>query len=268
MHSFNNFKKRIKRRENYVYNLIIKKNARLIIVLFSVLSLIFAVTISILDFLVLRHFDFLTRILIIFLSIPLMFIPVFSYLFSNTFSKLIKAEGEMRILAMYDAMTKLPARQFFMESANKILSITTRKKDPMALLYIDVDNFKKLNDRYGHGGGDAVLKKLGDTIFNFIRKSDVCGRIGGEEFAICSFVKDLSGAEHIAEKLIENVRETKVKYLDETISFTISIGITFLLNNDQNLSLNEILSQADMALYESKRKGKDKYTVYKNTSKK
>ena len=262
---FNNLKKKIIRIRigirNRIHNLIIKRNSKSIINLFSIFSLAASSIFFLLNVIIRNHFGFLINALFICLSIPLMFF-FFNYLFLNIFNKLIVTEKRMRKIATLDSMTNLPTRQSFMGSARTILSVTTRKKEPMTLLYIDVDDFKQLNDCYGHGGGDAILGELGSIIVKFIRESDACGRIGGEEFAVCGFVKDLLGAKHIAEKLIESVRKTKVKYFDKTISFTISVGITFLSNNDQHLTLNEILNQADIALYDSKESGKDKYTVY------
>lgn len=130
-----------------------------------------------------------------------------------------------------------------------------------ALLMIDVDHFKRVNDNYGHPCGDAVLREIAEIAKNHFRKGDVIGRYGGEEFAI--LLKDLSGeqAVAVAEEFRKAVENTAVRCQEQTVRVTISIGAAHCPGGD-NQTLESLLTQADEALYLSKSTGRNRSSLY------
>lgn len=120
----------------------------------------------------------------------------------------------------------------------------------------DIDNFKSINDTYGHNIGDQVLKITIDTIKNHIRKTDTLGRFGGEEFMIiCPGIND-EGARNIAEKIRKLVKDIKVEGIPE---ITISVGVAEYFPDE---SITDFIKKADIALYSAKKKGKNRVEIY------
>jgi len=160
-------------------------------------------------------------------------------------------------------MTNLYNRRYLHEVASTIFSISKREEHPMSLIMIDIDNFKSINDTYGHIAGDKVIQKLALLLQDSVRESDIVSRFGGEEFLIILPNTDISGAKIIASKIRELVENSSIT-IDEkrTISFTISLGVTGLKMSDS--SIESILKRVDMALYEAKEKGKNRTIVYKD----
>ena len=172
---------------------------------------------------------------------------------NNSLEEKIKARTKkLEILASTDFLTGIHNRRSFFLLAKKIFA----EEDTTNKLYavmIDVDNFKILNDTYGHQIGDEVLKLLTKSISSVLQEDDIFGRLGGEEFAIiCKYDKnnstDLEKIDEIR-NLVENL-----KYDD--IKFTISIGVTSKHENDKNIDM--LLNRADKALYEAKNTGRNK----------
>ena len=165
-------------------------------------------------------------------------------------------------LATIDFLTKIPNRRYFFELGHKLFSLAKRDKTDFALIIIDIDFFKKVNDEYGHFIGDEILKIVSTTIQDNIRTSDLVARIGGEEFIVLLNETSCDGAYIIAEKLREIVKEVKYTHEGFDVSVTISMGIS-CLKNEYDSELDDILIRADEALYSSKANGRDRVSIYK-----
>jgi len=133
-----------------------------------------------------------------------------------------------------------------------------RRTRPLSLLMIDIDNFKAINDHHGHPAGDDVLRALADRLSASMRAGDVCGRLGGEEFAVVLPDEDRDGAAASAERLRAAVETLGVEAESarERIGFTVSIGVSTLPQD--GYTLDELLRQADERLYRAKEAGRNK----------
>lgn len=160
-----------------------------------------------------------------------------------------------------DGLTKLNNRQYFQECLEVEFNRLKRYHHASAsLLILDLDKFKSINDSYGHLAGDQVLKKVADLIKKRIRRPDVCGRLGGEEFAILLPETSTKGAIAFAKDLRSALANTKIKHEQNLINCTASIG---LASFDHNLtSTNQWVDQADKALYRAKTQGRDQVVTF------
>ena len=131
-----------------------------------------------------------------------------------------------------------------------------RYENSLSLLIFDLDNFKGINDTYGHQCGDRVLVEFVDTIQNSLRESDIFGRIGGEEFAVLVIETEKVGAMLLAERLRQSIEELVVEYEGKEVVFTVSIGVTEWLPGDG--TVEELMTRADDALYSAKRSGRNR----------
>jgi diguanylate cyclase (GGDEF)-like protein len=155
-----------------------------------------------------------------------------------------------------DSLTQLINRRGFDEFMNRMVFMRDVFGEAAALLMVDVDRFKLVNDTYGHPGGDAVLKALADCLVrNFPRKSDLVARYGGEELAVVLPDTSTANAMRLAERTRQAVREVKVPHGGQTISVTISIGVAQLGRQE---SIQAWLERADRALYAAKAQGRDR----------
>jgi diguanylate cyclase (GGDEF)-like protein len=176
----------------------------------------------------------------------------------NLARELQSANTRLRGMAFQDGLTGLFNHRFFQESMDKELSKAIRYQRPFSLIMLDLDYFKKINDRYGHPAGDAVLKAISATINQTVRKSDIVSRYGGEEFAIVLPETQLKGAVILAERLRKNVEQLAVKAGDATIRMTISLGLTIWEPASTVTEKADIIEAADKALYASKSSGRNK----------
>jgi len=172
---------------------------------------------------------------------------------------------KLEILATTDSLCGVNNRRAFYESSAPMIKYTRREGKKLAVLMIDIDKFKMINDIYGHSIGDEVIKLMASKTENTLRKSDIFGRLGGEEFAAVLPNTSERGALKAAENIrfeIENSEYTTQK--NEKIRFTVSIGVAIL--NSDDLDLESILHRADLALYEAKRSGRNKVVLFKESS--
>jgi diguanylate cyclase (GGDEF)-like protein len=159
---------------------------------------------------------------------------------------------QVRRLAGSDALTGLPNRRHFEETLDRELARSLRTDQPVSLLMLDIDHFKKINDTHGHQAGDAVLRAVGRGFSDTVRASDVVARYGGEEFAIV--MPDALTEDAVA--VADRIRRA-LQTLDMPV--TVSIGIATYLRHADDASA--LIEAADQALYESKRSGRDRATV-------
>ena len=164
-----------------------------------------------------------------------------------------------RELGRVDLMTDLPNRRGFIERLMMEASRCRRSEQPICLAYLDLDNFKKVNDRYGHAAGDALLSHIGRAIRSTIRAGDIAARLGGDEFAILFWNADPKAVEAIARRLIDAVKEVGKPYPDAQLGA--SVGIADFQSVPD--STEEILSRADAAMYAAKSEGKGKLVIWR-----
>ena len=159
-------------------------------------------------------------------------------------------------LSTVDNLTNIYNRRYFFERSQSLLT-SDREQKSISMLMIDVDNFKKINDNYGHQAGDYVLTCLAKDIEYLMRKSDLFARIGGEEFAILLDDTSFQDAKSIAGRIIKIVEASEVVYNQRLIDVTVSIGIS-VLNNDIT-DIEELYACADKHLYQAKARGRNQY---------
>lgn len=176
-----------------------------------------------------------------------------------TEERLRQLTEQLRHQADTDYLTKTNNRRNFLKQAQLQLEHSRRKKTPCALLLLDIDHFKQINDRYGHPGGDKVLTDMVSIFQNALRPYDILGRIGGEEFAVFVLEADTDTALQIAERIRTAVNQRPFKYQQHNINTTISIG---LVNDDGSHDLQTLFKHADKALYQAKDNGRNQTILY------
>lgn len=167
-----------------------------------------------------------------------------------------EASERRRREAFGDYLTGLANRRAFFEAAEQELSRSLTVPRPTAVIAIDADHFKAINDRYGHPGGDAVLQHLAAILGETFREVDVAARIGGEEFAVLLPSTDLPRAAVVAERLRSAVASHTVHFNGERIQYTVSLGVASLDDGAGGVDL--LLERADQALYAAKRLGRNR----------
>jgi len=164
-------------------------------------------------------------------------------------------EGELQRLATTDVLTQSSNRRHFFECARQAFDHAREDGTPLAFLLLDIDDFKRINDSYGHQEGDQVLQRIADSGKAVLRRGDQFGRIGGEEFAAIFPGCNAQAAELIAERLQREVQRLSFSHNEQTYSVTVSQGLTAL--TDQDTSLDDLFARADAAMYRAKRQGKN-----------
>ncbi|RPJ82150.1 MAG: diguanylate cyclase [Acidobacteria bacterium] len=171
-----------------------------------------------------------------------------------------RAEQQIQYLALHDILTDLPNRQLFMDRVNQALARSKRYRKQAAILYVDLDNFKSINDTLGHQAGDAVLAETARRLKELVRETDTVARIGGDEFAVILMdVQKPGDAALVAEKI---VRATSVPIAlgDQQVEVGATIGIG--LYPKDGTSVASLLKSADSAMYIAKGLGKASYSFY------
>lgn len=158
----------------------------------------------------------------------------------------------------HDFLTDMLARGAFMKQGQRILERCRQDGQPFAILMLDLDHFKQINDSFGHAGGDQLLRSFSQTLSQVLRAQDIVGRMGGEEFAVALPKVDASAAQEIAKRINRAIRELRVPMNDKTMSATVSIGLVHTASLQAHQSLDMLLQQADQALYEAKAAGRDR----------
>jgi diguanylate cyclase (GGDEF)-like protein len=157
--------------------------------------------------------------------------------------------------ALKDPLTGCYNRSAMDTALEREFSLAHREKTPLSLLVLDIDNFKAINDSYGHAVGDAVIKSLAECIASCARKTDILSRFGGEEFSLLLHATDREGAVLLAGRICDAVRATHCRVKGIDVRYTVSIGVA-TLGDERDEKV--FLDKADMAMYEAKRNGRDR----------
>lgn len=193
--------------------------------------------------------------------VPLTLVPLTSWFTIGLLIKIHHMEVEMRELATFDDLTKVMSRKAFLTNAEVLYKLNKRDSKPLAMLYIDIDDFKDINDKYGHNIGDMVLSSFGEKLKENKRESDLVGRLGGEEFAFVLPETDGSGAQTFAKHLKDKIEEQYILYDGLKLRYTISIGIS-IFNEKNKVNLETLIKQSDISLYGAKNSGKNEIVIY------
>jgi diguanylate cyclase (GGDEF)-like protein len=169
----------------------------------------------------------------------------------------------LRHQATVDGMTGLYNRSYFNSLAESEWDRFRRHRRPLSLLMLDIDQFKSINDRYGHDVGDRVIVEIANACRAQKRKSDVAARLGGEEFAMLLPETQLEAARVVAERLRETISKYVVSTAEGNVSVTVSIGVSEASGTRNVLDL---LKRADLALYRAKREGRNRVFLFDETS--
>lgn len=161
-------------------------------------------------------------------------------------------------LALIDPLTSVANRAALIPALRRDLELAKRYDHSLAILALDIDHFKRINDSYGHGGGDEYLQAFADYLQQTVRDSDLVFRMGGEEFIVILSKTDTIGAINLAERIRKGIAHNEVLYNDQTIQTTVSIGVSTYTPGD---SSNSLLEKADQAMYRAKNDGRNKVSV-------
>jgi diguanylate cyclase (GGDEF)-like protein/PAS domain S-box-containing protein len=162
---------------------------------------------------------------------------------------------ELEQLALLDSLTRIGNRRYLEMTLEAKLAETARYNTQIAIFFMDIDDFKEINDTWGHDIGDEVLKVVSRTLTAVMRPMDILGRWGGEEFIAAATNVNRGTARSIAERFRKLIEESSVPVDKERINFTISVGATIARPNDD---LASIVKRADQKMYEAKKAGKNR----------
>jgi len=179
---------------------------------------------------------------------------------SSDITQLKLSEEKLQILSSTDQLTGTNNRRRLLEVLSSEIDRAQRFMHPLSFLSLDIDNFKAVNDTYGHPVGDEALIYTTGLIKTIFRNVDTIGRLGGEEFGVIVPEVDKENLKSILQRAISTFNSSTFKSKDINLLITVSIGSS-TLNSDAK-TMEEILSNADKAMYESKRNGKNRYTIY------
>jgi diguanylate cyclase (GGDEF)-like protein len=181
----------------------------------------------------------------------------------RTDEELTRREEELGFLATHDALTGLPNRTLIIDRVEQMLARSARSQTPVAALFVDLDNFKGINDTLGHAVGDELLRAVTARLDGVIRDADALGRLGGDEFVVISEELSMAvGPELIAERLLDALKHPFNLGADKAtrVTVTASIGIAM----GERISAEDLLRDADIAMYRAKWDGKNRYVVFES----
>ncbi len=175
-------------------------------------------------------------------------------------SEILKQKETLAYQAHYDTLTKLPNRVLFQDRLTQAIAKAKRNNTKFALLFVDLDHFKDINDTYGHEAGDAVLIEVARRLKNCVRESDTVSRLSGDEFLI--ILEDFDSKESIAviAKLLVDALQVPIKFQDKELIVTCSIGISIYPDDSQEK--DTLVKYADRAMYNAKNIGKNNFKFY------
>lgn len=172
-------------------------------------------------------------------------------------AELRKVENHLRHMALYDTLTGLPNRELLYERLHQALQVAHEHNQLVALLFLDLDGFKRINDTYGHFMGDLLLKAVAQRLTRCLRGSDTVARLGGDEFVVLlPAIPTIQDVTRVAEKILQTLSQSFA--LDgQTIPMSTSIGISLYLEDEE--TIETLLQKADLAMYQAKQLGKNCY---------
>ncbi len=179
----------------------------------------------------------------------------------NDISERKKYEIQLQHIAQYDPLTTLPNRVLLYDRLDQAMAQANRNNQPFALLYLDIDGFKYVNDTFGHEAGDQLLIALATNMKRTLREIDTIARIGGDEFVILLLMtNDIQACLPMINRLLESTQKS-VLIDDQLLHVSASIGVTFFPQS-VDIDADQLLRQADYAMYQAKSAGKNRYYIF------
>jgi diguanylate cyclase (GGDEF)-like protein len=177
--------------------------------------------------------------------------------FNSLVEKLQESESKMAYVAHHDALTGLPNRRSFMTRMHQSVALAERQSGTLALMFIDLDGFKRINDSHGHKVGDHLLQHVAARLNEGVRQADIVGRFGGDEFMVLlTDCPDRTRAAAVAQKIITRLSEP---YTIHDIQITIGASIGIAMFPEQSREAEALIALADTAMYQSKSDGAGRY---------
>lgn len=182
----------------------------------------------------------------------------------NFFMRMRDSNEQLRFMATRDALTGVLNARAYYEVCDRMIRVAKRNSEPYAVLFVDLDHFKSINDTFGHAAGDHVLKSVADCLTKSIRNSDALGRIGGEEFSIFLPNTNMKGAIELAEHIRRSIESLMPDVGTGPRKITASIGVARNQHSDQLML--DIQRQADQAMYKAKAGGRNRVSSFEDLS--
>ncbi|MDX1810120.1 MAG: EAL domain-containing protein [Sulfurospirillaceae bacterium] len=180
--------------------------------------------------------------------------------FAQDITKLKKTQKQIEHMATYDALTALPNRVMLMSMLEHSISGSQRAHDQMAVLFLDLDNFKDINDNFGHQEGDRVLIKMAEYLKKSLRLDDMIFRFGGDEFVV--IVEHIKHNEDVI-NVVEKIKKIfTVPFRTEAHSYYLSCSIGIAIYPEDAVNAERLIRSADAAMYKAKKSGRDRYAFY------
>jgi diguanylate cyclase (GGDEF)-like protein len=192
--------------------------------------------------------------------VSLMVTPVMGWFIVRQFFEMHHLQEEMRQLAMYDSLTGLLNRREFLERAEHLIKIAKREESKISLVIVDIDDFKKINDKYGHAVGDKVLESFGESVRTTVRESDLSSRFGGDEFIFFLPNTSSTDAQRFTDRLHTKIREG-IEVGSFEIHYTASMGLA-TFPDVITYNIDEVFSAADRVLYHAKNMGGNQTQIF------
>ncbi len=193
----------------------------------------------------------------------LLIFSMISFIFTQKSSEyaeaLIRKNSQLHTMAGKDPLTNVYNTRMYYSFGERIFKLARRNEQPLSALFIDIDHFKNINDRFGHDIGDKVLIRTASTISSILRGSDIIARIGGEEFAVLLVETPLEDAVHIADKIRKSIELMRCDDSPDELMITASIGVGTLIGQDKNL--DDIKKRTDKAMYAAKHGGRNRIEI-------
>ena len=173
-----------------------------------------------------------------------------------------QVEEELKYQAYFDQLTEIPNRTLFIDRAETALNQAKRANEGLGIIFIDLDEFKEINDSLGHDAGDIMLKIISQRLINSARKSDTVSRMGGDEFTILMpRLNHIEDAAKLAERILESNKEP-IKLKEELVYPKTSIGISVFPEDGDSIDI--LIQNADKAMYQAKGSGKNQYAIFQS----
>jgi len=194
------------------------------------------------------------------LSFMLLFVVLLVASFGFVFMSKERADEVNRRLAALDELTGVANRRSIIAALDRDVSRAIRTREPLAVMMVDIDLFKRVNDEHGHLAGDQVLRSVVDVVRHRIRSQDIVGRYGGEEFLVVLCDTPAQGAQQLAEQLREAVQASHFPWNGKELAVTVSVGV-FGGRLEPGDSWDQLIHTADSALYRAKQTGRNRVVV-------
>jgi diguanylate cyclase (GGDEF)-like protein/putative nucleotidyltransferase with HDIG domain len=185
----------------------------------------------------------------------------FLYNLAGTFATILWAIRQLQASALHDYLTGADNRAHFEAQIDIFWKLAVRRNQPITLALLDLDQFKAINDLYGHAAGDQVLKEVSGIIRGMARASDIVARFGGDEFIVLLPQTGKDAGLSLSQRICDAVSRHEVKFGGQTLHFTISIGVASCRPQEGREKSDELFQRADLALYEAKRQGRNRVSL-------